>query len=692
MLESLAHTNFLSPRPHPIDPAVFYDVVKIRRAVDEATNLAVRAATGIASAALANTLQPGNGPAPGGHGGGAAGASKLSKERKHRMRELATQKLAHAYYLDEIAASVATMQSASTLEDVAQLVLQRSPTDTDAKYVHFFHEKIPSRMMAQSTPLAVLDDMIAERPSHGSPWRTRALTRLFKHDYLNAARDLTEGLAVARHSAPQHGSGKDRLLLVQAPQEQLGRDWRSEIKVPEEDQPTSIEMQLLFHRAGVYFALACQHVHASLDGLDDVAAEKDGEEDASPAAAEARVRRLEARKQVKTNAKRAVRDYIAFLSHFDYTPGLDRNIAEDIARKIGTSSNPDQKPDVRLLEHSARLPPLDTLVPRRSQPDKSCWPKTRLPQAFQVSELFAAVPPASLPPYPQPVDPSADIYAKAAAAFTDSHEAVTYHPLLTDALHSLLLCHTLIQTPSKELLRHALNAARLVHVCDGYPLFLASRSPARADWIEVLRRTKNWIDLPQSWESLCRPAALLDQTSPQSFRTAHCPPGRQPQIETDAQRRERQKHEAVLEALVDERVVDEETFQRSVAARQRRILEDEAEEQQDEGKLPSPSLRTAPSNVPGTASSAAGPPKRWAQDEDGEYSISTERADAIVRWVLEAPTTIEAAGGTRRKPRKGKKAAAEKADGNGSLETNGTVGVEDSVAKLSVEDATDAVD
>ena len=52
---------------------------------------------------------------------GVGGYAKLSPERKFRMRELATQKLSQAYRLDEVAASVATMQSASTLDNVANL-------------------------------------------------------------------------------------------------------------------------------------------------------------------------------------------------------------------------------------------------------------------------------------------------------------------------------------------------------------------------------------------------------------------------------------------------------------------------------------------------------------------------------------------------------------------------------------------
>jgi hypothetical protein len=74
--------------------------------------------------------------------------------------------------------------------------------------------------------------------------------------------------------------------------------------------------------------------------------------------------------------------------------------------------------------------------------------------------------------------------------------ALTYHPLLPDALYSLLLARTLSLTPphvssptsttpcqspdekeKTELIRWAYIVARLQTVCDGYPLFLPARSP-----------------------------------------------------------------------------------------------------------------------------------------------------------------------------------------------------------------------
>ena len=646
VLESLAHSNYLSPRPHPIDPAVFYDLVKIRKAVDEATNLAVRATSGLTSAALNNSLNAGNnllgGAAALGIGYGGGGNGKLSRERKHRMRELATNKLSQAYHLDEIAASVATMQSASTLEDVAHLVLQRNPNDVDAKYVHFFHEKIPSRMMAQCTPLDALNDIISERPNDGSPLRTRALTRIFKEDYVNSAKDLSEALSSARYLQQQHRAGKDQLVLAKTYQEQYGRDWRQEVKIPEEDQPNSLETQLLFHRAGVYFTIACGYVHAALDGLqaaEEAKAKRDeqvaaGEEAPPESAEEVEAHRLrqEARKQVRQNAKRALRDYNAFLSHFDYTPGISAELAEEFLRRLGHTPNTNgtMLPKPKAIDSStpSSTPLSEALIPHRNPKSRTNdWPKLPPPSILKVSQLFDAAPPSSLPPYPSP-NPSSPL-----SAFADSHESITYHPLLTDALHSLLLCHALLQTPPKEHLRHAHNAARLARICDGYPIFLAARSPARADWIEVVRRAGNWIHLATSWENLCRPAPLPGHAGEAAK-------------ESEKQRRERQKHEAILEALADERVVDEESFQRAVRARERRNAEDEK-----------PPGQNGTGNGTGNSEGGAGKPKRWAQDDGREYPISTERAEAISRWVREAPV-VEGAGsgkGKRRTKGKGKK-------------------------------------
>lgn len=673
VLESLAYSNYESPHPRPIDPAVFFDLVKVRRLIEEATDLAIRAANGTTSSALSNSLSAGNGILGGGGAaalglgiGGGGPNTKLSRERKHRMREQATQKLARAYKFDEIAASVATMQGASSLEEVAKLVLQRSPKDTDAKYVHFFHEKIPSRMLAQCTTLEALNQVIQDRPAEGAPLRTRAVTKIFKDDFPGAAHDLTEALAVCRYTMSQHNAGRGQLELANA----LGRaerrnggarDWKHEPKIEEEDQPSSLETQLLFHRAGVYLTIACQHVNASLEGLKaaDETSTSHSDIPQSPADTVAHERRLEARRMVKTNAKRALRDYLGFLSHFDYTPGLSAEVTEEFFRKVNAAAGGYGKfkntaPATRFLEMSGNSSLSnghlsDALVPHKSKESRrapnngvsndNSYTGLPSPEIYPVSALFSATPPENLPPYPaisQALVPRRQAsQQRSQDQFTnhimdsEQHEAVTYHPLFTDALHSLLLCHSLIQTSPKEHLRHVHMVARLARICDGYPIFLAARSPSRADWIEVVRRANNWVGLKQSWESLCAPAPLPGQV------------GLTQKEETEEQAKERRRQEAILEALADERVHDEASFQAAVAARERRADEQRREELGQGGNSP----------------------KRWAQEDGKEYPISTERAEAVAKWVREAPQTVVGASKPKRGPKKGKGRKATDNDG-----------------------------
>ena len=113
--------------PLSMDPIIFGNLISIRRLVDEAADLSVRAAAGISTT------------------GGGPTRSSMSHTRQHRMRELAVNKLALAYRIDEIATAVVTMQSASAIDEVASRVLKKNSTNLEALYVNFFHEKIPSR-------------------------------------------------------------------------------------------------------------------------------------------------------------------------------------------------------------------------------------------------------------------------------------------------------------------------------------------------------------------------------------------------------------------------------------------------------------------------------------------------------------------------------------------------------------------
>jgi hypothetical protein len=160
--------------PPPIDPGVFSSVLSIRKLIDEAAELSVRASSGLSAAELGSMRNSSGlngspravaqsfGINPLGISGAGGRNVVMSATRLHRLRVLAVQKLAQAYKADEIASSVMVMQGGSVFDDLAERVLKygalqylymqklaltacTDPNDLDAKYVHFFHEKIPSR-------------------------------------------------------------------------------------------------------------------------------------------------------------------------------------------------------------------------------------------------------------------------------------------------------------------------------------------------------------------------------------------------------------------------------------------------------------------------------------------------------------------------------------------------------------------
>ncbi|KAL4730535.1 hypothetical protein ACLX1H_002571 [Fusarium chlamydosporum] len=647
ILETIANINYNTPRPRPIDPAVLFDLLKIRRLVDEATNLAVRAASDIASPVLTNV----HGGLPGSSSMSALGMTgpghgmKLSHKRKSQMREQASQKLSRAYHLDEIACSVATMQGASTIEEIGAVVLQRNPQDPDAKYVHFFHEKIPSRQLAESTSLQPLTEIISERPNESEALRTRAIIRTFKEDYEGAAHDLTTALAVCRiHQQPHRPSEE-----IKSQQSHTGKRWRQEVVPAEKDQPSSLEIQLSFLRASTYLSLACQHIehsfpsaqaqngHAETDQRNGkIGAEVNGQD---PRETDENLlgKQTEARKLVKKYAKWALRDLLTYLSHFEYAPNLPNLIAKDFNDRVNQSAH-------------------GTRNPRPSEATYLLEPHT----TYTFAELFSAVPPSDLPPYPNDEITNSNKQTQLSDPPAVC-EGSTYHPLMTDALHTLLLCHCLIQTSAKELQRHTYMAARLIRLADGYPIFQACRSPARSDWLEVLRRADDsWLQLSASWDTLCTPAPLpfhLD-TLPHGVSNMHTGASRKeaaaaaaslingssnaakpvPSPEDQRRYRMRERDQRVRTALSDQRVCDEDTFRAAMEAQEKRA------EQEDRAAA----AATAGDASPDSAFNGDELPKRWVVDDSKEYPVCTARASLIAQWVCEAPVVT---GITRRKKR-----------------------------------------
>lgn len=705
VLETIANINYNTPLPRPLDAASFFDLVKARRLIDEATNLAVRAASDIASPTLTNV----NGGFPSissmvSHGVGAPGhGGRLSRERKFKMREQASQKLARAYRLDEIVCSVATMQGASPLEDVGNLVLQRNPKDPDAKYVHFFHEKIPARKMAESTSLEPLTEIIGDRPGEPEVLRTRATIKMFHNDLEGAVFDLTHALSISQFIRKSHQPKQEDTQIVDS-QRTAARRRPHDVILPEKDQPGSLEAQLYFQRASVYLTLASDNAVDSMptppsnqtNGKPATTSSGDGEAEAEAEASdpgkETSRKQVESRKMAKTYAKRAIKDYLSFFSNLHYSPNLPAKIAKEFNDRVS------------MVMHGIRSSrALDT----------SSW--TTSHTVYSLPDLFRSVPPTDLPPYP-----AQDLIKHGDEA---ACEWVTYHPLLSDALHSLLLSHCLAQTSTKEIQRHAYMVARLVRLSDGYPLFQANRSSARADWTELVHCASNWLQLSSSWDNLCQPAPL--PTYLEDPCKHHClkhggshkktPPRSERSIaasaaaalvgggtfdataaaaEEEQRRKELIREQAIADTLDDERVTDEVSFRAAVQARERRAQQNEAlySDKSSNGAAaaskPGPGLSMNSSDetngtngtngasdakdtkttngtngVHGTSGSNGArngyraikqtdlePPsnQRWSAEDGKEYTLTTERANAIARWVREAPIVT---GMTKRKKR-----------------------------------------
>lgn len=664
ILETIANINYNTPRPRPIDPASFFDLVKVRRLVDEATNLAVRAASDIASPTLTSvnggfldsssmfSLQT----------GGSIHGAKLSRERKFRMREQASQKLARAYRLDEIACSVATMQGASPLEEVGSSVLHRNPRDSDAKYVHFFHEKIPSRQLAESTSLQPLTDIISDRPGEPEVLRTRATVKIFKDDLEGAAQDLTSALSVCRFHQPSPAPSQEVIQVQDANRPRR----RAQDVLAEKDQPSSLEGQLLFQRASVYLTMACNHVSESLPSKDmqspqshkesanGIGQEDTNGEHSSNLDKEANKKKTEARKMVKTLAKRAMRDYMTFISRFEYSPNLPVRVVTEFNERTNNAAHGTRNP--RLSEVTSNV-------------------------VYKLSDLFAAIAPFDLPPFP-----SEEVVKKGSSPLSPATtcEWATYHPLLADALHSLLHCHCLVQTSSKELQRHAYMVARIVRLADGYPIFQASRSPARADWIEVLRRAGNWIDLSSNWETLCTPAPLPGFDPPAEHKPAVPNPelaasaaaalikGVSAETAQEELRKVNVREQAIREALDDERVTDEASFRAAIFAREKR-----AQEEHNSRAVVHKTITNGAPRSNGCANVKCGHHqpesqlKRWSGDDAREYPILTERASCIALWIKEVPVVT----GTAKRKKRTRKGSSSKPDevavGVGNLDLEG---------------------
>jgi hypothetical protein len=595
-LESAINMCLTGPEPRPYDQALLNAIHRIRRNVDEATDLAVRAASGFASSpGIRQGIAAGRGQmntaeALGFTSGKPGPQVKLSRERQFRMREMAIQKLAEAYRLDEVATSNAAMHSSSLLDDLAKHVLQRDPHNLDALYVNFFHDKVPTRQVAEFTTFEALDEIIRDRKYAAAALRTRAVSKMFKKEYESAILDLTAGLHEARflthdHLAPSVGSNS------------------------KSDLERGVEGQLLFHRANIHLKLATRQLHEALDYWEVVQTGSSTYLEAYGDAPritkrEAEIKHLEMRQFIKSHARRALRDYMSFLAMFSYCP--------------------------------------------RMLPKENSECATAKLTVFKVSDLFSPSAPLQVMPRYPPMSQTDIEPKKSKVDSTDPFESINFHPLLPEALCSLLLCHAILQTPPTELRRHSHVAAKLICLLQGAPLFSEGRAGSGADWNEVVSSAGDWLQLPYSWAEICRPRRMTSVEDDDPGPRYWIAQGKKP---FGTHERGVKALLKAMEGAEERRSVHERALDR--AARQ--VLGREGSKQRliEGGEVSG----DASALVNGTASKDGTAAKDAEIDyTNEEMPFATARSESIARWTMQAPLLVEGEATKKKGKKRAKKA------------------------------------
>ncbi|KAF7327659.1 CRAL-TRIO-N domain-containing protein [Mycena kentingensis (nom. inval.)] len=504
------------PTPPPVDPGVFRNVSAIRRLIDEASELSVRASSGLSAAEL-NSMRStsnlnGSYNSWGGMNSGSGRNVAMSAMRIHRLRALAVQKLATAYRTDEIASSVMVMQGGAVFDDLAERVLKVDPNDSDARYVHFFHEKIPSRQLAEFTTTQVLDDLIERQPQRLEYYRTRGIVHCFRDEFLLATKDFTHALKEARairkakvahhhnYSTPaQKGKskngkkkkgGKEKAPSV----DEEGGEARDDPEgIPAamhpsvlDDAPTPLEPQLLFLRGATYLQQAIFLIETAifkLEGILKLPASAGG------GSIDLRLSFLDGGVyggvevgnpdgplgRSSSNKAKAYRELFGVAANGDWqrTNGEREKLRDQIVGLVKKSMRDHE----RFLGHFETVDAGQHLIKR---PDLDIG--TRVAYAFDAVD-------ASRPGHqPDPEVLNCDPRMDAATTYT------TYHPLMVEAHFSILLCYILLGDFT-QLLPTFLRTSRIVDNLEGYPVFLPPRSLAQAEFLEVLERLATGFQL-----------------------------------------------------------------------------------------------------------------------------------------------------------------------------------------------------
>ncbi|KAJ3310852.1 hypothetical protein HDU76_003268 [Blyttiomyces sp. JEL0837] len=450
---------------------------------------------------------------------------------------MAVAKLARAYKIDEIATSVLTMQSASALDEVAQKVLKKNPTNMDAAFVHFFHEKIPSRMLAANTTTKVLDALIQANPSTPEYYRTRALVYGFQEQFSLSLRDLKLAISLSRKrrkmpfadSHSMHDGGEDE---------------------------TCCENQLFFLRGASAHQFAVSLIDKALQEVSnktEAAAQGhvngqtavNGDLQQSPAVGMRFWDKTKAhlplflkaiqpyKDQIHSLAKKSIKDFIQFLSQyptgldaFDHTSAGSNNTNSSNNNSNNTTNNANGN---RAADATPNTPSPTT--PATPNPEVTVTEKQtaialhEFLHGLPIKSLNAAADSTALVPSRKDssetligsdsgsLSASSSVSGGSSKAVADydrqctsrctctnspkcdelsSPTIGTYHPLLLEAWYAIALNYMILGDWHMVARWHERMADLQAHL-EGYPVFLPARSMSQADYLEILRLLKKTV-------------------------------------------------------------------------------------------------------------------------------------------------------------------------------------------------------
>ncbi|KAJ3292422.1 hypothetical protein HDU79_001448 [Rhizoclosmatium sp. JEL0117] len=498
-------TSGVEHQLHAIDPLSLQHIVAIRLLIDEAAQLAVKASQAIA-----------------------AGNTVRSRTLCGRLREMAIAKMAKAYRLDEVIASVVCMQCASAVEDVAKSVLRKNPDNADALYVQFFHEKIPSRTLAQNTTTEVLDRLIESSPMTAAYYRTRAMVHGFKQDFPAALKDFKQAIMLSKKNpfwtfegVEIKTSNKSGAILT-TPQ-QLQADGLAAAKKRMQqalhdnlaDKPEELyESQVCFLRGATHHQYAIYLLESSIHKVNQQFSKSSLPNEQAvqtPSTAFSTDNIMlgkissykstfnQIKSQLVTLAKKSIKDYVHFLSHFSMTmEPFEHNISNS-GEKPNTPPHPPPRMDSAVvlacsmneLTIATKKPALEectsfvmaipsTAIESRGIPQYS---GNNNAQPLSKTIVNGSGISKDLVPSDMPTSVFED------PSIVQTGHIGTYHPLLMEAWFAIGLNYMLIGDFATGLAWHD-RVMKMLASVDGFPVFMTARCMSHSDYWEVIRMVR----------------------------------------------------------------------------------------------------------------------------------------------------------------------------------------------------------